>query len=195
VIVEDGAAARTMAAYIDLNPVRAGMVKDPADYRWSSYGEAIGGGAKGNGKKARAGLVRALRAHKGMAADAAWPNDVSREYRKLLMAGAVEKLEARIGRSGATEVKRKRKGMSAEDLAREKEREGEISMGKMLRCRVRYFTDGAVIGSRGFVNEAFENARERFGPKRKDGARKMRGNGSAMAGILWTMRDLRKSVE
>ncbi len=53
VIVESGTAARTMAAYIDLNPVRAGMVEDPAEYRWSSYGEAIGGGTKGNGKKAR----------------------------------------------------------------------------------------------------------------------------------------------
>ncbi|MEX1115568.1 MAG: transposase, partial [Akkermansiaceae bacterium] len=59
VIVESGVAARTMAAYIDLNPVRAGMVSDPADYRWSSYGEAVGGGTKGNGKKAREGLVRA----------------------------------------------------------------------------------------------------------------------------------------
>ncbi|MEY3895255.1 MAG: hypothetical protein RLZZ214_774 [Verrucomicrobiota bacterium] len=47
VIVESGVAAQTMAAYIDLNPVRAGMVRDPADYRWSSYGEAVGGGAKG----------------------------------------------------------------------------------------------------------------------------------------------------
>ena len=53
VIVEDGIAARTIAAYIDLNPVRAGMVADPAGYRWSSYGEAVGGGSKGNGKKAR----------------------------------------------------------------------------------------------------------------------------------------------
>ena len=44
VIVESGTAAQTMAAYIDLNPVRAGMVKDPADYRWSSYGETVGGG-------------------------------------------------------------------------------------------------------------------------------------------------------
>ena len=33
------------------------------------YGEAIGGGAKGNGKTARAGVVRALRAHKGCGAD------------------------------------------------------------------------------------------------------------------------------
>jgi len=48
----------------------AGMVADPADYRWSSYGEAMGGGAKGNGKKARAGLKRALKAHKDYGADA-----------------------------------------------------------------------------------------------------------------------------
>ncbi len=199
VIVEDGVAARTLAAYIDLNPVRAGMVKDPADYRWSSYGEAVGGGPKGNGKKARAGLVRALRAHMGGSADASqWTNDVSREYRKLLMAGAVEKLEARVGRGGATEVKRKRKGMSAEEVEREQEQAEErlvgIPFGKMLRCRVRYFTDGAVIGSRTFVNEAFANARERFGPKRKDGARKMRGSGAAAAGLLWSMRDLTHEV-
>lgn len=58
-IVQSGDAARTMAAYIDLNAVRAGMVTDPAEYRWSSYGEAIGGGMKGNGKKARMGLMRA----------------------------------------------------------------------------------------------------------------------------------------
>jgi putative transposase len=31
VIVESGTAARMMAAYIDLNPVRAGMVEDPAE--------------------------------------------------------------------------------------------------------------------------------------------------------------------
>ena len=30
----------TIAAYIDLNPVRAGMVQDPKDYRYSSYGGA-----------------------------------------------------------------------------------------------------------------------------------------------------------
>jgi putative transposase len=195
VIVEDGAAAKTMAAYIDLNPVRAGMVKDPADYRWSSYGEAIGGGAKGNGKKARAGLVRALRAHKGCGADdSLWANEVSREYRKLLMAGAVERVETRIGRSGAEETRRTRNGMSAADAARENEREGELTAGRMLRCRIRYFTDGAVIGSRSFVNEAFASARERFGPKRKDGARKLRGHAAAASGMLWSLRDLKKGI-
>jgi hypothetical protein len=196
VIVEDGVAAKTMAAYIDLNPVRAGMVKDPAEYRWSSYGEAIGGGAKGNGKKARSGLVRALRAHKGGDADdLLWKNDVSREYRKLLMAGAVEKSEERVSRDGKVEKKVLRKGIGKEDGGGQDDRATEeIALGKLLRCRVRYFADGAVIGSRTFVNEAFANARERFGKKRKDGARRMRGNGATAGNLLWSVRDLRKGV-
>jgi hypothetical protein len=42
VLVEGtGQTLSTMAAYIDLNPVRAGIVKDPADYRWSGYAEAV----------------------------------------------------------------------------------------------------------------------------------------------------------
>ena len=199
VIVEDGVAAKTMAAYIDLNPVRAGMVKNPEDYRWSSYGEAIGGGNKGNGKKARAGLVRALRAHKCVAADAAlWKGDVALEYRRILLAGAGERIEERVEKSGAMKKITKRKGMTKEQLDEEKQRlieaqekrMGEIPFGRMLRCRVRYFTDGAVIGSRDFVDGVFESARHRFGPKRKDGARKMRGNASPAAEMIWSLRDL-----
>ena len=64
----------------------------------------------------------------------------------------------------------------------------------MLRCRVRYFTDGAVIGSKEFVNEAFAGARERFSGKRKDGARQLRGEAQAAAGVLWSLRDLRLGV-
>jgi len=70
----------------------------------------------------------------------------------------------------------------------------DLGMAKMLRCRVRYFTDGAVIGSKGFVNEAFAQARERFSAKRKDGARSMRGSGSGAKGLLWSVRDLRVRV-
>ena len=194
-IVEDGVAAKTISAYIDLNPVRAGMVKDPAEYRWSSYGEAISGGAKGNGKTARAGLVRALKAHEGVAADAdLWASGVSREYRKLLMAGAVERSSESVGRDGKVAVTSLRKGISEEEAEREREKDGEIPFGKMLRCRVRYFTDGAVIGSRIFVDEAFSSARERFGPKRHSGARKMKGNAGPAGGILWSLRDLRKGI-
>jgi hypothetical protein len=40
----------------------------------------------------------------------------------------------------------------------------------------------------------FAAARERFTEKRKDGARKLRGNGKAAAGELWSVRDLRVRV-
>jgi hypothetical protein len=70
----------------------------------------------------------------------------------------------------------------------------DLKMAAMLRHRVRYFTDGAVIGSKTFVNEAFAGARERFTANRKDGARRMRGSGAAAAGTLWSMRDLRVGV-
>lgn len=35
----------TVAAYIDLNAVRAGLVSDPKDYRFCGYAEAVAGGA------------------------------------------------------------------------------------------------------------------------------------------------------
>src|SRR4030095_6756796 len=41
-------ALSTIAAYIDLNPVRAGIVEDPKDYRWSGYGTAMGGVQRAN---------------------------------------------------------------------------------------------------------------------------------------------------
>ena len=94
-----------------------------------------------------------------------------------------------------TETKTTRKGMNPAEAELEKEPgQGEMPLGKMLRCRVRYFTDGAVIGSRSFVNEAFTRSRERFGPKRKSGARKLRGNATPASGVLWSLRDLRKGV-
>ena len=58
-----------------------------------------------------------------------------------------------------------------------------------LRLRVRYFTDGAVIGSREYVNEVFTSLRERFGAKRRTGARLMRGLASEEK--LYALRDLR----
>jgi len=38
-----GHALATVAAYIDLNAVRAGLVSDPKDYRYCGYGEAVAG--------------------------------------------------------------------------------------------------------------------------------------------------------
>ena len=205
VIVESGTAARTIAAYIDLNPVRAGIVEDPADYRWSSYGEAIGGrvkdsgptgsGEKGNGKKAREGLVRAYYCDQGVGFEAEKWKEVSRLYRRLMGLALGKK-------SGNAAVSQSAKGIgqttkNTAELLESRDNETvlkDLGMAKMLRCRIRYFTDGAVIGSKEFVNEAFARARERFGPKRKDGARKLRGGGTAASGSLWSLRDLRKEI-
>jgi len=49
VLVEGGSAVRTMATFIDLNAVRAGLVEDPKDFRWCGYGAACGGGCRGSG--------------------------------------------------------------------------------------------------------------------------------------------------
>jgi putative transposase len=192
VIVESGIAARTMAAYIDLNPVRAGMVSDPAKYRWSSYGEAVGGGTKGNGKKSREGLVRACMSHHGTGFEAERWKEVSRTYRRVMGLA----LGRKSGRAGVDRTKVDPTLNTEEALAAKKNGTvlPELGMARMLRCRVRYFTDGAVIGSREFVNETFAGARERFPARRKDGARRLRGNGSPAAGLLWSVRDLRVRV-
>ena len=195
VIVESGVAARTMAAYIDLNPVRAGMVSDPADYRWSGYGEAVGGGAKGNGKKARYGLILTVQnpETRDQIAMDSW-KEVSRVYRRAMGLALVRK----SGRVGAVisghATMNEAEYLEGATADRRDDVLPDLGMAGMLSKRVRYFTDGAVIGSKAFVNEAFDEARQRFTERRKDGARSMRGSGAAAKGVLWSVRDLRVGV-
>jgi len=59
-----------MAAYIDLNPVRAKMVEEPEDYRWCGYAEALSGS-----KEARQGLCRVMGAE-----EACWSKPVAAGY-------------------------------------------------------------------------------------------------------------------
>jgi hypothetical protein len=187
VLVESGIAARTMAAYIDLNPLRAGMVEDPAEYRWSSYGEAVGAGSKGNGRKAREGLVRACLSHEGGGFEAEKWKEVSRIYRQMMGYALQRKAGSTSLHAKATEMvgKEDAPGSPASTLP----------IAGMLRHRVRYFADGAVIGSKEFVNEAFAAARERFSPARTSGARRLRGRGQPAAGLLWAIRDLRVRID
>lgn len=198
VIVESGLACRTMAAYIDLNPVRAGICEMPEDYRWSSYGEAIGGG-RGAGA-ARAGLVRALHGHQGRVGTArGWAQGgVSKEYRRILVAEGVEQARIRPDKNQQRVVTRKGRGRAAaekeiEELRKDQTR--DLAIGKVARCRIRYFTDGCVIGSKKFVNDTFQLKREYFSECRKDGARRTRGVLKEMGSELWSMRDLRSDIQ
>ena len=192
VIVESGTAARTIAAYIDLNPVGGGMVSDPADYPWSGYGEAVGGVAKGNGKKARYGLILTVRnpESRDQIAMDSW-KDVSRIYRRA-MGMALGRKNSNFKFQNSSNSKTSITKNTAEILESEDNETvlPDLWMAGMLMKRVRYFTDGAVIGSKEFVNEAFAGARKRFSERMKDGARRLRGSGAPAAGTLWSMRDL-----
>jgi putative transposase len=189
VLVEGGGEAlAAVAAYIDLNPVRARMVARPEDYRWSGYGEACGSGR--GAQKAQAGLASIQREgleHPGAEAAVSW-EETQRRYRRLLYTEGVEvKADEVTGVGG-------RRGMpveEAEAALEEMEASGRaMPLAEALRRRVRYFTDGAVVGSAEFVEEVFGRlkAEGRASLKRTGGARKMRG---ADFGGLRSLRDLR----
>lgn len=70
VVVEDSVEAlRTVAGYLDLNPVRAGIVDDAADYRWCGWAAA-----QADERAAVAGLCDVMGAHVRQ-----WPK-VSKDY-------------------------------------------------------------------------------------------------------------------
>ena len=87
-----------------------------------------------------------------------------------------------------------RLGFTAEEVEQEIQRNGKLQQGEVLLHRVRYFTDGAIIGTSSFVDEVFQTNREKLTSptsRRSTGARTMRG---AEWGDLTCLRDLRKNL-
>ena len=162
----------TIAAYIDLNAVRAGIVSDPKSYRYCGYGEAMGGSLK-----AREGLDLIM---KELGAGTSW-SDLSRGYRRHLY------YQGRAKCVGTTDNP-VRSGFAKKKVEEVLASGGKLPMHVLLHCRVRYFTDGLVLGSREFVEETFAKYRDQFSLKRSSGARAMK-HGDWKG--LWTMRDLR----
>jgi hypothetical protein len=139
--------------------------------------------------------VRAWFSSDGVGFDAErWP-EVSRLYRRIMGIALGKKpgqaRSLRRPQTAATVTKTSEELLASEDNETVLK---DLRLTQMLRCRLRYFTDGGVIGSRAFVDEVFRETRERFGPKRKTGARKLRGAGSAAAGMIWSARDLQKGI-
>lgn len=171
VLVEDEThALATVAAYIDLNPVRARLVEDPKDYRWCGYGEAIGEGSA----RIRRGLQGVLGGD--------WQATL-RDYRAILFG------------KGTTP---KHDGSQAGEIPWEKARQvlnegGRLPPSVVLRCRVRYFTDGAALGSQAFVARALVEYQELTGRrKRQTGPRPLAGC-ETWSGLA-TLRGLRRAV-
>ncbi len=173
VLVEGkGEALRTMAAYIDLNPVRAGLVKDPKDYRWCGYSEALGGS-----RRAQRGLCKSL----SKPVDGWKSAGAAAAYRCLLHAEGREVKDAQ----NENVVSR---GVTAESARAVLAEKGKLSPAELVRLRVRYFTDGVALGSREFVEGLFAEQRNQFGPKRKKGARRMPESDAP----FYTLRQLRR---
>ena len=167
VLVENGAALRAMAAYIDLNPIRAGLVGDPKDYRWSGYGEACAGQVA-----ARAGLqwmvVQGEPKSGGNVVESEAPTiEVLSWYREQLYGRGEEVVDegGRVLRRGFTEA----------EIQGVRDAGGRLPQVAYLRLRVRYFTDGAVLGTQAFVDSVFAARREWFSAPRRTGSRRLRG--------------------
>ena len=166
-----GEPLHTMAAYIDLNPVRAGLVEDPKDYRWCGYAEAVSGS-----RRAQRGLSKVT----AKPVDGWEQSGGAEAYRCLLFANGVEIRDAQ-------NRKVMRRGVTADEARQVLKEKGKLSTAEMVRLRVRYFSDGLVLGSKEFVESVFTENREKFGPKRKDGARRV----SESESPLYALRRLR----
>lgn len=203
VLVENGYAARVMSAYIDLNPVRAGMVTRPEDYKWCSYGEAMLPKATSGRKKAREGFCRVLGALDGydqkrhIDYTGLWNTGVGERYRVMLFTDGEEVFTEDIHSGEAPEArnsKRVKKGFKRGEVEKVLANGGKLSVGEALRCKVRYFSDGMTFGSRDFVDDVFKATRERFGAKRKSGARPIKGvSWEKKQTRLYSMRQLVKN--
>ncbi len=178
VMVENGETLRTMAQYIDLNAVRAGLVGDPAEYRWCGWAEALGGS-----RRAKRGICRVM----DCSLDS-WEN--GRVDARVNYAGALEAIlrveELEAGAEGDQSV--------TTSATRDSKR---MTVGSLLLKRVRYFTDGAVIGSKAFVERVFEANRGKFPEGRKHASRPWRDPGDSEKRAefgMHTLKDLRVDV-
>jgi hypothetical protein len=125
--------------------VRAGLVTDSKDYRFCGYAESVADSAA-----ARAGI-------RSVTGGRTW-DEAQAHYREVLFgtgAGA---------REGAATI-------SAAELQRVIDEGGRLPLATVLRCRLRYFTDGAVLGSRAFVEAQLAQYRQKTGRRERTAPR------------------------
>jgi len=138
-----------VAAYIDLNPLRAGLVKNPGDYRWSAYGAAVAGA-----EAAQAGLGRVFGFSRRICGDG-----LGNDWKE---AGALYRrwLEERCGgaflRDDASQT------FSGQGQSRPAQ-SGGIPLGWALRGECGYFLNGAAIGGVAFVDGLRASYRHHLG--------------------------------
>ncbi len=158
VLVEGGDALRTVAWYIDLNPIRAGIVSEPEAYRWCGYGEAAAGVSR-----ARQGLELLMQ---GFFAGVKKTQQLLAAYRLQLYVVGEENPSDEQGEGG-------RRGFGREQIRAVEGAGGDLGLRKALGCKVRHFTEGIVLGSEAFVARHFKQWREESGALPRTGPREL----------------------
>ncbi|MCC5841402.1 MAG: hypothetical protein JJT96_14895, partial [Opitutales bacterium] len=155
VIVEaDTAAQRMVAAYIDLNPVRAGLVEDAGAYAFSGFGEACSGGSA-----ARRGIAR-------IEGKMTWTTKWHERYRARLCSRMGPGMRSRGGDVGR----------SSGEAEGEDGQSAVVTEGSGLLSKIRAFSEGWVIGSVAWV-ESFCATNGRLGFRRGRKAQPVLGDG------------------
>jgi putative transposase len=167
VVVESGFALQSMAMYIDLNPVRAGLVQDPKDYRFSGYGEAASGQRHARERLARVGELSSPALARGGAEKNQWMESTLCWYRGALFGRG----EERRGPDGQVIAP----GVSPDEARKVRDAGGRLPLHLYLRLQVRYLTDGAVIGTKTFVETVLRERHEWFPENRRSGASRLKG--------------------
>jgi len=155
-IVENGETLINCLAYIDLNPIRAGLVERPEDYRWNSLGYHVQTNNLDNFLSTDFGLkefnVKSEKEH------------IRRYRRYVYEAGAVNRPEQ--GRS---------KVIGDRILEKERKRDFELSRNDRFRYRTRYFTDSGIIGSKDFVSKNYMRFKHHFNSKNEKKPKPVKG--------------------
>ncbi len=171
-LVEGGYAGRVVGAYIDLNPLRAGIADRPERYRWSGFAEAVAGG-----QRAREGITRLVEQYErlggGQAKRHSWRH-INAAYRKMLYHDGEQRLSENSV-TGKSEVVRR--GFTSAEVQAVLEDDGHLPVGKVVSCRLRALIDGAVIGSQAFVEQLAQAERELWSLQRTKTAHPVAGSG------------------
>ena len=143
--LQDGKSLLTCLAYIDLNPIRANLVNVPEDYRWCGISYRVCGNNINN-----------FLSFDGVFEDDgnSSPDIMLRDYRYLVYKwGNIKRLSLSDIESGKTEDTRPK--ITDDIYSQELARGFRISTPELLLKRVRYFSDGLVVGSKIFIKNAY----------------------------------------
>jgi len=156
VIVEKGETLINCLAYIDLNPLRAGLVDRPEEYRWNSISYHVQTGNKDNFLSTDFGL-KEFKVKSEI--------ERIRRYRRYVYeAGAVNRPE-----KGETKV------IGDRILEKERSREFGLNRSDRFRYRTRYFTDSGIIGSKEFVSTNYHRFKHLFYSKHEKKPKPIKG--------------------